>query len=67
MKGPWKLIYYYEYETYEIYNLEDDISELVNLAGSLPDLENELLVTLRKWVEETGAPVPKVLNKSFKF
>lgn len=67
MKGPWKLIYYYEYEKYEMYNLEDDISELVNLAGSLPELENELLVTLRKWVEETGAPVPKVLNTSFKF
>ncbi|WP_375582627.1 sulfatase [Cyclobacterium xiamenense] len=63
MKGPWKLIYYYEYESYEIYNLEEDISESVNLAGSLPDLENELLMTLRKWVEETDAPVPKVLNK----
>jgi arylsulfatase A-like enzyme len=63
MKGPWKLIYYYEYESYELFNLEEDISESVNLAGSLPDLEKGLLNTLRKWVEETGAPVPKILNK----
>ncbi len=63
MNGPWKLTYYYEYDSYEIYNLEDDISESKNLAGTLPDLENELLIKLQSWVEETGAPVPKVLNK----
>jgi arylsulfatase A-like enzyme len=66
MKGPWKLIYYYEYETYEMFNLKDDISETVNLAGTLPEMENELLMTLQKWVEDTGAPVPGVINDRFK-
>lgn len=65
MKGPWKLIYYYEYEIHELYNLEDDISESVNLAGAMPEIESELLNALQKWVEDTDAPVPNVVNELF--
>ncbi|MCC5932380.1 MAG: sulfatase [Cyclobacteriaceae bacterium] len=65
MEGPWKLIYYYEYDNYELFNLDEDLSETHNLAGTLPDKEAELLKHLHQWVKETNAPVPNVPNDLF--
>ena len=63
LSGDWKLIYYYEYETYEMYNLKDDISEQNNLAESEPEIAKSLLLQLNNWVTEVDAPVPNVLNE----
>lgn len=62
MKGDWKLIYYYEYENYRLFNLADDIDERQNLAPSHPEKAQALYDELMAWVAETGAPVPTVLN-----
>ncbi|HKL32935.1 MAG TPA: hypothetical protein VJ919_10385, partial [Tangfeifania sp.] len=62
LSGDWKLIYYYEYETYELYNLKDDISEQNDLSKSNPEKANELLGQMKGWVKEVDAPVPAVLN-----
>ena len=62
ISGDWKLIYYYEYETYELYNLKDDISEQNDLSTTKPEKVNDLLGQMKTWVKEVDAPVPKVLN-----
>jgi arylsulfatase A-like enzyme len=65
MDGPWKLIYYYEYDNYELFNLDEDLSETFNLAGTMPDKEEKLLKNLHQWVKESNAPVPYVPNDLF--
>jgi len=62
LSGDWKLIYYYEYETYELYNLKDDISEKNNLATIETKIADKMLKKLKNWVKEVDAPVPSVLN-----
>jgi hypothetical protein len=62
IKGDWKLIYYYEYEKFELYNLKEDISESKDLSTIHPDLASELLNELWEWEWEVNAPVPQVEN-----
>ncbi|MFO7899380.1 MAG: sulfatase, partial [Planctomycetota bacterium] len=57
--------YYYEYESYELFNLRNDISEQHDLSESQPDIANALLTELRQWVKEVDAPVPSEPNPSF--
>jgi arylsulfatase A-like enzyme len=65
MKGDYKLIYYYEYENYELYNLHDDIGENNDLSDALPELSQALLEELMQWVKDVNAPVPNILNPHF--
>ena len=62
MSGDWKLIYYYEYEKYELFNLKEDISETRDLAPSEPEQCKILLDELKTWVKNVNAPVPSVIN-----
>jgi arylsulfatase A-like enzyme len=62
ISGDWKMIYYYEYESFELYNLKDDISEQNDLSKSNPEKANQLLGQMKAWVKEVDAPVPNVLN-----
>jgi arylsulfatase A-like enzyme len=64
--GDWKLIQYFENNNIELYNLKEDINEKNNLAESNPEERDKLLNLLRKWREETKAPVPKELNPEYK-
>jgi len=70
-KGNWKLIEWYEKSLlegesspYELFNLEDDISESVNLADSLPSKTKELAAELEKWREKVDARMP-VPNENY--
>lgn len=63
MAGDWKLIYYYEYNRYELFNLKEDISEQNDLSGRETGIAIKLLEKLRNWVADVNAPVPTVLNK----
>lgn len=45
-KGDWKLIYFYENDRYELYNLKLDTSEKNNLAKQNPEKLEELKVAL---------------------
>ncbi len=63
--GNWKLIEWYEKSlrnegdlAFELYNLENDIGEKVNLADSLPDITSKLSGQLQKWRESTGSQMP---------
>lgn len=65
MNGDYKLIYYYEYDSYELFNLKKDISEEVDLSGTRPEVERQLLDELHSWVLEVNAPVPNIPNPYF--
>ncbi len=65
VKGEWKLIYYYEYERYKLFNLKHDIGEQRDLAESHPEKAKALHGELMAWVEQTDAPVPDVVNPAF--
>ncbi len=63
IRGNWKLIYYYEYETYELFNLKADLGETRNVASENPELVKDMLQAIDKWTEGTEAPVPDILNE----
>jgi arylsulfatase A-like enzyme len=63
ISGDWKLIYYYEYERYELFNLKDDISEQYDLAATKTGVALRLLENLKTWTEKVNAPVPVELNE----
>ena len=54
----WKLIYYYEYRHFELFNISDDIGELHNLAGQNPDKVKELAGKLGKYLRSVDAQRP---------
>ncbi len=56
--GNWKLIYTYEKGQFELYNLEDDISEKYNLVKEKPDIARKLSNNLRKTLKQMDAQTP---------
>ena len=57
--GDWKLIEFYDKQKIELYNLRDDLGELINLADSLPEKANEMQDRLREILYEAGADMPE--------
>ncbi len=58
-KGDWKLIKRYEGPTFELFNLEDDISETNDLSEKMPKKVKELDALLKQWLEDVNAKMPK--------
>ncbi len=63
--GKWKLIEWYEKSllegdeaAYELYDLENDIGESVNLADSEKDKTSELADDLKRWRNKVNAQMP---------
>lgn len=63
--GNWKLIEWYEKSlrddigsAFELYNLENDIGEKVDLADSLPEITSKLSSQLQRWRESIGVQMP---------
>ena len=57
-KGQHKLIWFYDDESVELYDLEADPGEKTNLAGEMPALSGRLQRELKAWLEESGAKFP---------
>ncbi len=58
--GGWKLIEWYEDGALELYRVDEDISERVNLAAREMQRKEELLAMLKNWRGEVGASMPSV-------
>ncbi|MEE9368389.1 MAG: hypothetical protein V3V05_05945 [Pontiella sp.] len=56
--GTWKLHEYFEDGRIELYDLNSDISERVNLAAIHPEKAARMHPLLREWREVMNAPVP---------
>ncbi len=65
--GKWKLHYYFEDDEVELYDLDKDISERNDLSQENIEKTEELMTYLRKWWEETNAPIPKELNPDYEY
>ena len=63
-KGDWKLLHYFEDDSIELYNLDDDQGETDDLSGQLPELRNRLYNMLQIWRQEINAQFPS-LNPDF--
>ncbi|MCL5269425.1 MAG: sulfatase [bacterium] len=63
-RGPWKLIKRYVGREFELYNLDDDLSEARDLSAEMPDRVRELDAGLSAWLRETGAKLPRRKGES---
>ncbi|MHC4659669.1 MAG: sulfatase-like hydrolase/transferase [Planctomycetota bacterium] len=57
--GRWKLIRHYEGKTFELFDLEDDISETNDLSKKMAEKVAQLDAKLTGWLKEVGAKLPK--------
>ncbi len=63
--GDWKLIWYYEDQEGELFNIKKDIGESLNLIKVHPEKTKEMKQKLEQWLQETNAPIPTTLNPLF--
>ena len=63
--GDWKLHEYFEDGALELYNLALDPGEAKNLADTNLAKRNELHEKLKRWREQTDAPVPSEPNPKY--
>lgn len=56
--GDWKLIEFFEDDTLELYQLDEDFSEQSNLAAAHPEVVARLRLRLTQWRQEVGAQMP---------
>jgi arylsulfatase A-like enzyme len=58
-EGDWKLIYFYETQKVELYNLKEDIGERNDLADAQPELADKMKTKLFDWLVGTKAAFPR--------
>ena len=61
----WKLHHYFEDDGLELYNLDNDLGERINLAESNPNKTQELYKILDSWRKEVQAPIPSERNPEY--
>jgi len=61
-KGPWKLVYFFEGDRYELYQIEQDPEEKIDLAKREVAKLNELKQLLSDWEQQIGAQSPTKNN-----
>ncbi|MFR9579023.1 MAG: sulfatase [Rikenellaceae bacterium] len=64
-KGDWKLIYNYESETAELYNLSNDLSERNDLATTDCAKATQMQQELFTWLRSVDAPTEFELNPKY--
>ena len=57
--GNYKLIHYFDVRPDELFSLEEDPRETINLALQFPGLVSQLRTRLQAWWEETNARMPQ--------
>lgn len=58
-----ELIKRYNDDCIELYDMESEISEKLNLAAKLPDVANKIKRELEAWLKESGAIFPTPSSK----
>lgn len=58
--GNWKLLYYYEDQRVELYDLATDLSESKDLSVQEPVVADRLRAKLQSWLTEVKAEMPSV-------
>ena len=60
--GKWKLIYLYETNTFELYDLDKDRMEKTDVAAKYPKIAERMVKKLKIWISDTKAPIPTEKN-----
>ena len=60
--GKWKLIFYYEDDRVELFNLKKDFMEENECSTGNPQTVRRLQRKLYDWIEKTNAPIPREKN-----
>lgn len=58
VSGVWKLVWHFEDDRIELFNLDDDISESRNLSSEHPDFARQMKQSLIDWQAEVSARLP---------
>jgi arylsulfatase A-like enzyme len=58
-QGSWKLIWFFENDQVELYNLNTDIQEMYNLAKLYPERTKRLKAELEHWLSKVDANFPE--------
>lgn len=58
--GDWKLIYYHDSQSYEMFDLSKDLSETNNLADRHPETRKRLAEKLTNYLQSVDAQMPVV-------
>ena len=62
--GDWKLIYWYQNQNFELYNIKEDIEEKSNLFKEKPLIAKKLAKRLGKYLKTVDAQRPILKNNS---
>jgi arylsulfatase A-like enzyme len=57
-KGDWKLIYYHADQSFELFNITEDIGESTNLADEQAEIKEQLASELGKYLRSVDAQMP---------
>ena len=57
-EGDWKLIWEFESDEVNLYNLRDDIGETLDLVDKYPEKTRTMLTKLKKWQKDTNVNQP---------
>lgn len=57
-RGQWKLIENFEDGSLELYDLENDVGEMSNVADQFPERVRDLHALLKAWQREVEAVIP---------
>lgn len=63
--GKWKLIYFYETQSIELYNLSIDEKEECELSSKKPTIAKKMKIMLESWLKKTHAPIPIKTNPDY--
>lgn len=61
----WKLHHYFEDNSLELYNLNNDLGEQKNVTLTYPEKTKELFQKLNSWRTKINAPVPDKMNPNY--
>ena len=59
-QGDWKLIYYHTDQSFELFNLKNDLGEKNNLVEENPEKLKELAGDITKYLKKRNAPMPQI-------
>ena len=65
IKGKWKLHHYFEDDKIELYDLNNDLTELNDLSEINKEKKDELYDDLLSWRKQNKAPIPSRLNPDY--
>lgn len=61
-RGKWKMIHFFESNTFALYNLHEDPGEQTDVSAQHSQVAERLCQQIRDWQQQVGAPIPSVPN-----